>query len=128
MNKEQFDKLEKQLLERGYNRYSQNWHHEDYILGKPFHRDDNRFDEDRAGFQLLLSIYDNTLKTEYFECIPKEQHDHVGIDIHVDMSRVIDERMEFATHWEDNTSIEEVERLAESFYQWVCKEYPEPRK
>lgn len=128
MNKEQFDKLEKQLLERGYKKYVQHWHHEDYMLGKSFHRQDNRWDEGRAGFQLLLSIYDYTLHPEFSDRTSKEQRDRVGIEIHVDVSRIIDERMEFTTNWDDNISIEEVERLAESFYQFVCKEYPEPRK
>lgn len=128
MNKKQFDKLEKQLLDRGYKKYNQHWHHEDYVIGKSFHRDDNRWDEDRAGYQLLLSIYDYTLHPEYYDRIPKEQRDYVGIEIHTDVSRNIDERMEFTTNWDDNTSIEEVERLSESFYQWVCKEYPEPIK
>ena len=127
MNKEQFDKLEKQLLERGYKKYTQHWHHEDYVLGKSFHREDNQYDEDRAGCQLLLCIYDYTLHPEWHDRMSKEQRDHVGIEIHVDVSRTIDERMEFTTNWEDNTSIEEVERLAESFYQWVCNEYPEPQ-
>lgn len=128
MNKEQFDNLEKQLLKRGYKKYNQHWHHEDYVLGKSFHRDDNRWDEDRAGCQLLLSIYDYTLHPEWYDRIPKEQRDRVGIEMHVDVSRIMDERMDFTTFWEDNTSIEEAERLAESFYQWVCNEYPEPRK
>lgn len=127
MNKQQFDTLEKQLLERGYKKYSQHWHKEDYVLGTSFHREDNRWDEDRAGCQLLLSIYDYTLHPEWHDRMPTEQQDHVGIEIHVDVSRVIDERMEFTTNWEDNTSIEEAEHLAESFYQWVCNEYPEPQ-
>ena len=128
MNKKQFDKLEKQLLDRGYKKYNQHWHREDYVIGKSFHRGDNRWDEDRAGYQLLLSIYDYTLHPEYYDRIPKELRDHVGIDIHVDASRIIGERMEFTTSWSDETTIEEVEHLAENFYQWVCNEYPEPRK
>lgn len=127
MNKEQFDKLENQLLDRGYKKHNQHWHREDYIIGKSFHRGDNRWNEDRAGYQLLLSIYDYTLHPEYYDRIPKEVHDHVGVEIHTDVSRIIDERMEFTTNWEDNTSIEEVERLAESFYQWVCSQCPEPK-
>ena len=127
MKKTQFDKLEKQLLDRGYKKYNQHWHREDYVIGKSFHKDDNQWDEDRAGYQVLLSIYDNTLHPEYYDRIPKEQRNHVGIEIHVDVSRIIDERMEFTTSWSDKTTIEEVERLAESFYQWVCKEYPEPK-
>lgn len=128
MNKEQFDKLEKQLLERGYKKYHQYWHHEDYMLGMSFHREDNQWDEERAGSQLLLSVYDYTLHPEFYDRIPKEQRNYVGIEIHVDVSRIINERMGFTTNWEDNTSIEEVECLADSFYQWVLTVYPEPRK
>ena len=128
MNKKQFDKFEKQLLNRGFKKYIQHWHKEDYIIGKSFHKGDNRWDEDRAGYQVILSIYDNTIHPEYYDRMPKELRDHVGLEIHIDVSRTIDERMDFATNWEENTSIEEVERLAESFYKWVCKEYPEPRK
>lgn len=127
MNKKQFDKLEKQLLDRGYKKYNQHWHHEDYVIGKSFHRGDNQWDEDRAGYQLLLSIYDYTLHPEYYDRMPKEEQDNVGIDIHVDVSRIIDERKEFTTTWRDESTIEEVEHLAENFYQWVCNEYPEPR-
>lgn len=128
MNKEQFDKLEKQLIERGYKKYTQHWHREDYVLGMSFHREDNRWDEERAGCQLLLSIYDYTLHPDFFDRIPKEQRDRVGIEVTVMVSRIIDERMECVTNWADNTTIEEVEHLAESFYQWVCTEYPEPIK
>lgn len=127
MNKEPFDKLVTQLKERGYRIHSQHWHNEDYVIGKSFHRGDNRWDEDRAGYQLLLSIYDYTLHPEYYDRMPKELRDHVGIDIHVDVSRIIDERKEFTTTWRDESTIEEVEHLAENFYQWVCKEYPEPK-
>ena len=128
MNKEQFDKLEKQLIERGYKKYNQRWHHEDYVLGKSFHREDNRFDEDRAGCQLSLSIYDYTMHPEFYDRIPKEHRDHVGIEVTVMVSRVIDERMDLTISWADDMTIEEAERLAESFYQWECKLYPEPRK
>lgn len=127
MKKTQFDKLVTQLKERGYKIYNQHWHNEDYVVGKSFHRDDNRWDENRAGYQVILSIYDYTLHPEYYDRMPKESRDHVGIEIHTDVSRNIDERMEFTTSWSDETTIEEVERLAESFYQWVCNEYPEPR-
>lgn len=126
MKNTQFDKLEKQLLDRGYKKYNQHWHHEDYVIGKSFHRNDNQWDEERAGYQLILSIYDYTLHPEYHDRMAKEMQDYVGIEIHTDVSRNIDERMDFTTSWSDKTTIEEVERLAESFYQWVCKEYPEP--
>lgn len=128
MNKEQFDKLESQLIERGYKKYNQHWHNEDYVLGMSFHRDDNRWDGDRAGYQILLSIYDYTLHPE-FQCrMTKEQLEHVGVEVRVMVSRTIDERMDFSTTWGDDMTIEEAECLADSFYRWVITAYPEPRK
>jgi hypothetical protein len=44
------------------------------------------------------------------------------------VSRTIDERIEMIMDWHEDTAIEDVEAQAESFYQWVCKEYPEPRR
>lgn len=128
MDKKKFAELETALKKRGYKRYNQHWHREDYVLGLSLHREDNRWDEDRAGCQLLLSVYDYTLHPEYYDRIPEGQRNQVGIEIHVDVSRVIDERMEFATAWADNMAIEEVECMADSFYRWVLTAYPEPRK
>lgn len=128
MRKQDFDKLESALIERGYKRYNQSWHKEDYVLGLSLHREDNRWDEDRAGCQILLSIYDYSLHPEFYDRIPKERRDYVGIEIHVDVSRIIDERMEFTTTLVDDMTIEEMECMADSFYRWVCTAYPEPRK
>lgn len=128
MRKQVFDKLESALIKRGYKRYNQSWHKEDYVLGLSLHREDNRWDEDRAGCQILLSIYDYSLHPEFYDRIPKERRDYVGIEIYVEVSRIIDERMEFTTTWVDDMTIEEVECMADSFYRWVCTAYPEPRK
>lgn len=50
MNKQEFEKLEQSLIERGYRKYDQQWHHEDYVIGKSFHREDNQWEEDRAAY------------------------------------------------------------------------------
>jgi hypothetical protein len=57
-----------------------------------------------------------------------KERTHVGIEIHIGVSRIIDERMDLTLAWHDDTTIEEVEKIAESFYNWVCTVYPEPRK
>lgn len=129
MNKKQFDKLEKSLLnEKGYRKYNQHWRREDYGIGKGFHKSDNKWEEDRSVYQIILCVYDYTLHPEFFDRIPKEQRDHVGVEVCFLVSRTVDESMELVFEWHDDTTIEEVEQKAESFYQWVCKEYPEPRK
>ena len=128
MNKDQFEPLAQSLYERGYKKHIQYWHKEDYVIGKGFHKKDNKWEEDRNGYQLLLSIYDYSLKRELWNRLPESERNHVGIDVHVDVSRTIDERAELFLTWHDDTTIEEIEKIAESFYEWVCATYPEPRK
>lgn len=128
MNKQEFEKLEQSLIERGYRKYNQQWHHEDYILGKSFHKDDNQWEEDRAAYQILISVYDWSLHPEYFDRIPKEYRDRVGLEVHVDMSRTIDERLDLTFDWKDSDTIEEIEKLAEEYYNFMCRIIPEPRK
>jgi len=128
MNKDQFEPLAKSLYDRGYKKYNQQWHHEDYVIGKGFHKKDNQWEEGRNGYQLLLSIYDYSLKRELWDRLSAKERTRVGIEIHIDVSRIIDERMDLTLAWHDDTTIEEVEKIAESFYNWVCTVYPEPRK
>ena len=128
MNKKQFDVLAESLYERGYKKYNQQWHHEDYAIGKGFHKKDNKWEEDRNAYQIILSIYDYTLKTEFWDRIPKDMRDHVGIEVHVDMSRTTGERLDLAFAWHDNDTIEEVEQWAEEYYQFMCKLFKEPRE
>lgn len=128
MNKQEFEKLEKLLLESGYKKYAQQWHHEDYIIGKSFHKDDNKWEEDRAAYQILISVYDWTLHPEYFDRMPEQYRNHVGLEVHVDMSRTIDERLELTFDWKYSDTIKEVERMAEEYYNAMCKIIPEPRK
>lgn len=128
MNKQEFEKLKKLLLERGYEKYSQQWHHEDYIIGKSFHKDDNQWEEERAAYQIIISVYDYTLHPEYFDRMPESYRDRVGLEVHIDMSRIIDERLDLTFDWKESDTIEKVEQLAEEYYYAMCKIVPEPRK
>lgn len=128
MKKNEFYKLEAALIERGYRRDCHQWNHEDYVLAASFHREDNRWDENRAGCQVLLSVYDYTMHPEFGDRLPTGHRDIVGIDVHIFVSRTIDERIELETNWADDMTIEEVECMADSFYRWVLTAYPEPRE
>ena len=128
MNKDQFEPLAQSLYERGYKKYNQHWHHEDYVIGKGFHKKDNKWEEGRNAYHLGLSIYDYSLKRNLWDRLSESERNHVGIEIHIDISRTIDERIELVLTWHDDTTIEEIEKIAESFYNWVCITYPEPRK
>lgn len=124
MKQAQFKKLETMLYKRGYHKYIQHLYHEDYVIGKGFHRADNQWDDDRSAYQIILAVYDYSS----WDKLTVEQRNHVGIEIRFDVSRTIDERIDMIMNWYEDTTIEDVEAQAESFYQWVCKEYPEPRR
>ena len=126
MTKTQYNQLEEALTKRGYKKYFQNWKHEDWSLGKGFHKEDNRWEEDRSAYQILLSVYDYTDKMHFD--LPLHMKDHVGIEVRVDVSRTICERVDMSFAWDDDTTIEEVERLAESFYSWVVCVIPKPKE
>ena len=126
MNKKQFDELAEGLYARGYKRYNQHWHHEDYVIGKGFHKDDNLWEEDRSAYQIILSIYDYSDKD--YPGLTDEMRNHVGIEIHFDVSRTIDERIEMDMAWHDIDRIEDIEQAAESFFEWVCSFYVKPRE
>ena len=126
MNKKQFDELAEKLYARGYKRYNQHWYHEDYVIGKGFHKDDNLLEEDRSAYQIILSVYDYTDKN--YPNLPDEMRDHVGVEIHFDVSRTIGERIDMDMSWHDTDRIEDIEQAAESFFEWVCSFYVKPRE
>ena len=128
MNKEQFDKLASSLYDRGYKKYNQEWNHADYIVCKGFHKYNNIWEENRYAYQIILSVYDYTLHKEWSYRLPESRKNYVGIEIHVDVSRTVHEIAELILSWDDNTTIEKIEAIAESFYKWVCSTYPEPPK
>lgn len=128
MTPQKFKTLSKSLYDKGYKKYNQQWNNEDYVIGKSFLVGMNPWEESRAPYIITLSIYDYTLHPEFFTRLPDCKKDHVGVAITITVSRTIKERIEMCIDWDDCTTIEEVENTAKSFYEWVCKTYPEPRK
>ena len=120
MKKEKFD---------GYHQYIQHWMREDYSIGNGFHRDDNQWTDDRASYQIILNVYDNTLHPEVVSRFSRFQEDNmVWLDVVILVSRTLDERVEMTITWHEDTTIDEIEEYAEQFYQWVLQTWPEPRE
>ena len=126
MKKTTFDKLEADLIERGYNKYNQKWHHEDYVIGKGFNH--GEYEYGRPAYQILLSVYDYTLPHDFSDRLPQQMKNYVAMEVHIDVSRTIDERVDIVLPWFNDTTIEEIEKAAEGFYKDVCLMWPEPRK
>ena len=129
MTKEQFEALEESLYKKGYKKQNQQWHDEDYVIGKGFHKKDNKWEENRNAYQLLLSIYDWTNPNKvFYDNLPESMKKRVGIEIHIDVSRTIDERIELTMPWNEDTDIMEVEAQAEGFYKWINSTWSVPRE
>lgn len=116
MNKEVFKIFKEDLIKnKKYKEYVQHLHYEDYILCKEFHKEDNKFEEGRSSYLLILYIYDSLYK------------DKVGINIRVSVSRTTEELINLELPFIlEHESIEEIEGKAEEFYQWIIQKWPVP--
>ena len=128
MEKQDFENLRKSLIEKGYKVYNQDLHYSDYILCKGFHKEDNKWKEDRSAYQIILCVYDYTIKPGYWDRLPESYKNYVGIQIEIGVSRTADERIDLTLMWYEDTTIEEIEKAAESFYNWAVSEYPIPKE
>lgn len=126
MNNERFERLKIELSKRGYKIYEQHLYNEDYMICKGFHREDNKWDDTRSPYHIMLLIYDYPKKN--WPNLPIDLRNYIGVEVRVNISRVIDEKpIEMTLSWNDKTTIEEIELYAECFYNWVCATWPEPR-
>ena len=125
MNTEDFEKLKETLTEAGYRNWGSCIHgHEDYCIGKAFHREDNKWEPGRSGYQIAVSVYEWGKKD--LPNIPEDMRKRVGLEVTILVSRTIDERMDLVMPFRDDMTVDEMEKTAESFYNWVCSEIPEP--
>ena len=120
MTREEYDKLVTELQRRGYRKYpSPRFRGEDYAWFKSFGK--SQFEEDRSNYQVCFDVIDFS---PYADRMPSFRDNPYGIEPLVLISRTVDERVDLQlsyTKVKDN-NIDEIERLAESFYKWVEKE------
>jgi hypothetical protein len=120
MTREEYDKLVTELQRRGYRKYpSSQFRNEDYSWFKSFGK--SKFEEDRSNYQVCFDVIDFS---PYADREPRFREDPYGIEPLVLISRTVDERVDLHLSYTkvDDQNIDEIERLAESFYHWVEKE------
>lgn len=120
MTQEEYNKLTEELQRRGYRKYpSPRWKGDDYAWFKSF--GESQFEEDRSNYQVCFNVVDFS---PYADREPFFRENPYGIMSLVLISRTINERVDLhLSHTKVNdANIEEIERLAESFYRWVEKE------
>ena len=120
MTHEEYNRFAEELQQRGYKKYpSPRGSKDDWAWFKSF--GESKHQEDRSNYQICFDVTDFS---PYADREPSFRDNPYGIEPLVLISRTIDERVDLQlsyTKVKDN-NIDEIERLAESFYKWVEKE------
>ena len=120
MTREEYNKLAEELHSRGYKKYpSPRFVTGEYAWFKSFGK--SKFEEDRSNYQICFDVFDFS---PYADREPHFRDEPYGIEPLVLISRTIDERIDlYLSHTKvDANSIDEIERIAESFHKWAEKE------
>lgn len=120
MTQEEYNKLVTELQRRGYRKYpSPRFMKDSWAWFKSFGK--SAYEEGRSNYQVCFDVIDFS---PYADRMPSFRDNPYGIEPLVLISRTVDERVDLQlsyTKVKDN-NIDEIERLAESFYKWVEKE------
>ena len=120
MTHEEYDKFTKELQRRGYKKYpSPRGMKDDWAWFKSFGK--SKHQEGRSNYQVCFDVIDFS---PYADREPYLRDNPYGIEPSVRISRTTNERVDLhLSHIKvDDTNIDEIERLAESFYKWIEKE------
>ena len=120
MTHKEYDKFTEELKRRGYRKYPSPRFRKDSWAGfKSF--GESKHQEGRSNYQICFDVTDFS---PYADREPFFRDNPYGIEPLVLISRTVDERVDLhLSHIKvDDSNIDEIERLAESFYKWVEKE------
>lgn len=121
MTHEEYNRFAEELQQRGYRKYPSPRFRvdDDWAWFKSF--GESKHQEDRSNYQVCFDVFDFS---PYADREPYLRENPYGIEPLVLISRTIDERVDLhLSHTKvDDQNIDEIERLAESFYRWAEKE------
>ena len=120
MTHEEYNKLVAELQQRGYRKYlSPRGRKDDWAWFKSF--GESKFEEGRGNYQVCFDVFDFS---PYADREPRFKKVPYSIEPLVLISRTVDERVDLhLSHTKvDDHNIDEIERLAESFFKWAEKE------
>lgn len=114
MKSEEFIELKNKLGDKGY-RYTNAILGADYSYYKPFGKYSNPYDDEgRPCYQIFFEVWDFTRYND--------PHRQYGVDVMVDVSRTVEESVGLRIPYKGQP-ISYFENKAESFYQWVIKNF-----
>ena len=121
MTHEEYNRFAEELQQRGYKKYPSPRFRvdDDWAWFKSF--GESKHQEGRSNYQICFDVTDFS---PYADREPFFRDNPYGIEPLVLISRTIDERVDLhLSHTKvDDQNIDEIERLAESFFKWAEKE------
>lgn len=120
MTHEEYNRFAEELQRRGYRKYpSPRFRKDDWAWFKSF--GESKHQEGRSNYQVCFDVVDFT---PYADRDSRFKKDPYGIEPLILISRTTDERVDLHLSYTkvDDQNIDEIERLAESFFKWVEKE------
>ena len=117
MTRQEYDNFCCELQNRGYKKYpSPRYQRGEYAWFKSF--GESEFEEERSNYQMCFDVFDFS---KYADREPHFVDNPFSIEPQILVSRSVDERVDLHlsyTGFED-TAIDELEKLGESFFKWV---------
>ena len=122
MTIEEFEKLKKGLLDKGYKKQNYSiFSREDYSYYKTLRYEKDKYGDNRAVCQIFYKVYDYVeYKKKYSR---NDIEDHYGVEVLIDVSRNVSEREEYITT-ANPLDIEANEKNAKKFYEFIEKNVP----
>jgi hypothetical protein len=110
MTTQEYQAYEQSLIKRGYKKQTYSYCYEDYSYYKAFREDE---EQDRPSYQVIVRVYD----------MNKYGEDRIDLMFVADVSRHTDESLEFTLN-HTSIPIQEFEKKAKAFYEFVKKQFP----
>ena len=123
MTHEEYNRFAEELQQRGYKKYpSPRFRKDDWAWFKSF--GESTHQEDRSNYQICFDVINFTPYADREQFLRFLRDNPYGIEPSVRISRTVDERVDLHLYHTkvDGQNIDEIERLAESFFKWVEKE------
>ena len=110
-----FKAFQEKLIADGFKKYNGKLHNEDYYLAKTLHKTEDEDGDSRSDLQLFFSVYDFSKYPNF----PAQDNTYIHLQTEIHVSRNIDERIDLVINDEKFNSIDDLEKFALTFYEFI---------
>ena len=110
-----FKAFQEKLIADGFKKYNGKLHNEDYYLAKTLHKTEDEDGGSRSDLQLFFSVYDFSKYPNF----PAQDNTYIHLQTEIHVSRNIDERIDLVINDEKFNSIDDLEKFALTFYEFI---------